>query len=79
MTILLYRRPGCPLCDDAEALLDELGVAFLRANILEDERTFVRYRYRIPVLDIDGAEVLELRFDMMQLQAALAAAGVTTK
>ncbi len=78
MRILLYRRPGCPLCDEAEELLDGAGVTYERRNILEDAALFERYRYRVPVVNLNGADVLELKFSATQLHAVLASAGSKT-
>jgi glutaredoxin len=76
MNIVLYAKVGCHLCDDARALLDELAadVAFdLReVDILSDTALYERYKYRIPVVEIDSAEALEGRFDLADLRAAVA-------
>lgn len=75
MHITLYEKPGCCLCDDARALLEELAgnVEFeLREiDIRDDPALFQRYRYRIPVIAIDGSEVLEGRIDATDLAHAL--------
>lgn len=79
-TIHVYRKPGCSLCDEAADLLDDARARFAFAvephNILEDAEWFAKYRYRVPVLVIDGIERLELRFDEGRLDEALRAAGV---
>lgn len=75
MHITLYEKPGCCLCDDARALLEELAgnVEFeLREiDIRDDPALFQRYRYRIPVIAVDGSEVLEGRIDATDLAHAL--------
>lgn len=67
MVITLYEKPGCCLCDNARALLDEYAsdIAFeLReVDIRDDPAVFDRYRYRIPVIAIDGQEMLEGRIE----------------
>jgi glutaredoxin len=64
--LTLYGRPGCHLCDEARA-----AVAAARArcdfsleevDISLDPRLERRYGERIPVLAVDGEDVLELRF-----------------
>jgi glutaredoxin len=74
MNITLYGKVGCHLCDDARALLDELAadVEFdLREiDILGDSTLYERYKYRIPVIAIDGREALEGRFDLADLRTA---------
>jgi glutaredoxin len=77
VNIVLYTKVGCHLCDDARALLDDLAtdVEFdLReADILTDPVLYERYKYRIPVVEIDGVEILEGRFDLADLRAAAGA------
>jgi glutaredoxin len=83
MTLLVFEKPGCALCDEAHELLENVSSRFVfsveRRNIFEDEATFARYRYRVPVVVLDGRELVELRFSQTQLEAALTAAGVQTK
>ncbi|MBL8921750.1 MAG: glutaredoxin family protein [Myxococcaceae bacterium] len=76
MHVVVYRKPGCPLCDEAVELLAEVEppVELELRNILERDDWFTTYRYRIPVVVIDGIERLELRFSAQELNAALAAA-----
>ena len=75
MNLVLYGKVGCHLCDEARALLDELAAEIdfeLReVDILGDEALYERYKYRIPVIEIDGAAVLEGRFDLADLRAAV--------
>jgi glutaredoxin len=77
VNIVLYTKVGCHLCDDACALLDDLAadVEFdLReVDILSDSMLYERYKYRIPVVEIDGVEILEGRFDLTDLRAAAGA------
>lgn len=69
--VVLYAKPGCHLCDDARALLDDLAASLAPdAMFLLDERDirldpdlFDRYRLRIPVITVDGREVAEGRLD----------------
>lgn len=78
MNVVVYRKPGCPLCDEAEELLEDAraaaGFELELRNILERDDWFSTYRYRIPVVVIDGIERLELRFSAQELDAALSAA-----
>lgn len=73
--IHVYGKPGCPLCDEALELLEDIGPRFsfeiVRHNILEDAALFEKYRYLVPVLVIDGIERLSLKFDSTQLEQAL--------
>jgi glutaredoxin len=67
MKVVLYARPGCHLCDDARAALDDLGVAYDEVDIESDDALFKRYLERIPVIAIDGAEAFELVIDPTEL------------
>lgn len=61
--ITLYSRPGCHLCEDAEARIRRvLGRSASRlrvVNILEDRNLEDEYVFRIPVLSINGIDVAE--------------------
>lgn len=75
MVITLYEKPGCCLCDDARTLLEEFAsdipFELREVDIRGDPTVFARYRYRIPVIAIDGREVLEGRIESGDLAHAL--------
>jgi len=66
LTLTIYRRPGCHLCDDAELLLrDELAqraraglppIEIEHADISADPELEARYRRLIPVFAIGDIE-----------------------
>jgi glutaredoxin len=58
MRAVLYTRPGCHLCEEVESWLLEAGVTWQPVDITADAALFERYKYRIPVMDVDGREVL---------------------
>jgi hypothetical protein len=74
--VTLYAKAGCHLCDEARAYLED-ALADLSQNsaapdalerldlretdIRTDPALFERYRYRIPVITVDGVERLEGR------------------
>jgi glutaredoxin len=66
-TITLYSKAGCCLCDQAREYLEELAaeqdLELQEIDIRRDPTLFERYRYRIPVIALDGEERLEGRFD----------------
>lgn len=69
-TIILYAKAGCHLCDEAREHLEQLvarygpdEVALDEIDIRRDDALFERYRYRIPVITVDGVERLEGRID----------------
>lgn len=77
--VVLYTKPGCHLCDDMRDQLDAaLGAATLvhEIDIAGDLDVYMRYRYDIPVLVIDGREVARHRIDDAVLAEALDAAGL---
>ena len=75
MVITLYGKADCHLCDDAREMLEgwagEREFELLEVDIRRDLELMERYRYRIPVIMVDGIEVLEGRFDEADLVAAL--------
>ena len=76
LTLTLYGRPGCHLCDDAreaiEAMRAELPPFVLReVNIEEDLALHAAMLERIPVVEADGEVVSELVFDPDRLRARM--------
>ena len=74
--VTLYTRDGCHLCEEArEGLLalraGGLGFELNEVDIESDERLHAAYLERIPVVEVDGAEVSELGYDEPSLRAAL--------
>ena len=67
MKLTLYGKPGCHLCDDAREAIQhvraELDLPLEEVDVSTDAVLFRRYGERIPVLAIDGEDVLELGFD----------------
>jgi glutaredoxin len=60
--ITFYTRPDCPLCGEAEMLLDEMSRHFScsvrKIDITTDMDAFERYRHRIPVIKLgDGWDI----------------------
>jgi hypothetical protein len=48
--LILYGTEFCHLCDEAEAVLRELGIAADHFDIAEDDELLEAYGVRIPVL-----------------------------
>ncbi|HET9110928.1 MAG TPA: glutaredoxin family protein [Ktedonobacterales bacterium] len=65
--VTLYAKAGCHLCDEARAYLDDAladldqELDLRETDIRLDPALFERYRYRIPVIEVDGVERLEGR------------------
>lgn len=75
--LTLIGKPGCHLCDDAEAVIDdvlkdlELHISVEKKNILDDEALFARYSEEIPVLLINGKVHNYWHIDPERLRSAL--------
>ncbi|MGW3952539.1 glutaredoxin family protein [Streptomyces sp. NPDC004752] len=58
--VTLIRKPGCHLCDDAQAVVErvcgELGVPWERQDITEDATLHDQYWEQIPVVLVDGEQ-----------------------
>ena len=76
MTVTIYDRPGCHLCDDALAVLERVraDVPFdlRRVNIEDDDALLRAYLERIPVVALDGEEVYDYHVDEADLRSRLA-------
>ncbi len=75
ITITLYSKAGCHLCDEARDHLEELAagheIDIHEIDIRRDPALFERYRYRIPVILVDGVERLEGRIERQDVYALL--------
>lgn len=68
MLHILYSSPGCHLCEQAEEMLDYLGIRFEVVDITSDVALVRLYGVRIPVLKrSDGAE-LGWPFDTLDIE-----------
>ena len=74
LTVTLYTKDGCGLCDEVKAKLAELAKAFphdlQEVDITKDADLFARYRFSIPVVKI-GEQTLKAPITRNQLQSAL--------
>jgi glutaredoxin len=73
MTLVLYGRAGCHLCDDARAVLRRVGQPFEEVDIEADDALLRRYLERIPVVALDGDELYDFFVDEADLRARLGA------
>jgi glutaredoxin len=78
--VTLLTRPGCHLCDDARAVLEEVLAGFPEAVL--EERSIVgepelerEYAEEIPVVLIDDRVHTIWRVDRARLEKALSASG----
>jgi glutaredoxin len=74
--VTLYGKPGCHLCEEARgvvvAVRAEHPFDLEEVDITRDPELESRYRERIPVVAIDGEEVLELVIERSELEDRLA-------
>ena len=56
MTLVLYSRPGCHLCDEARDVIERVGAPFDEIDIESDAGLHAAYLERIPVVVLDGVE-----------------------
>ncbi|OGS92134.1 MAG: glutaredoxin [Gallionellales bacterium GWA2_60_18] len=67
--LVLYGTSCCHLCEDAEAILREAGIAVQHVDIAEDDELLERYGTRIPVLlRADSGAELGWPFDAAALR-----------
>jgi glutaredoxin len=74
--LTLYSKPGCRLCEELRELLEDLrpdyGFTIDEVNIQADAALMERYRHAIPVLLLDGREILRGKIRERDLMTALA-------
>jgi glutaredoxin len=65
--VIIYSRPGCHLCDEAKAAIQNSGctdqITLEEVNIESDDELLRKYKYDIPVIAIDGVECFMHRVD----------------
>jgi glutaredoxin len=73
--VTLYSRPGCHLCDDARAVVEEvcteLGESYVEISVDDDPDLRRRYGDEVPVTLVDGARHDFWRVDPARLRTAL--------
>ena len=78
---MLYRRLGCHLCDEAQAVVATVcqaeGVAWTEVDVDDPPPAggpdlFAAYGERVPVVAVDGVDVAQWRVSEPLLRAALA-------
>ena len=73
MKLKLYSTWGCHLCEQAEQLLLQAGLAgsVEIIDIVDDPAAFERYRVHIPVFKVNEQELF-WPFDLVQIKQLLA-------
>ena len=71
-SVVIYSRPGCHLCDDAKAAIQNSNCSdhytLAEVNIESDDELLKKYKYDIPVVTIDGEEAFKHRVDPRQFR-----------
>jgi glutaredoxin len=80
MTVVtLYGKPGCCLCDEAKAAIEQVRehrhFILEEVDITLDPALNRDYGERIPVVAVDGDEAFELGVDPAELENRLARVG----
>lgn len=73
--VRLLSKPGCHLCDDARAVIEEvcaeLSESYEEVDITSHADLLSRYAEQIPVTFVDGRQHDYWRVDARRLRAAL--------
>lgn len=73
--VRLYSKPGCHLCDDARAVVEqvcaETGAGYDEVDITTDPSLMDQYAEQIPVVLVDGRQHDFWRVDVERLRNAL--------
>lgn len=73
--VIMYTKVGCHLCEAARELLDEIAetrsFALTEIDIRSDMTTYETYRYRVPVILVNGTVVAEGSATYEDLASAL--------
>ena len=77
--VTLYGKPGCCLCQEARQVVAEVGArlpfVLEEIDVSLDPSLHRLYGERIPVLAVDGEDVLELRVEAAALEGLLGRVG----
>ncbi|MGJ7440850.1 glutaredoxin family protein [Aquipuribacter sp. MA13-6] len=73
--VRLIGKPGCHLCDEARVVVQaecrRAGAELTEVSVLDDPELHARFWDRIPVVEVDGATVEQLRVDPVRLRRLL--------
>jgi glutaredoxin len=75
VTIVLYAKPGCHLCEEARAAVHAVAARrdfeLREVDVTLDPALHRRYGERVPVVEVAGEEVFELHVAPKALEEAL--------
>ena len=76
VTVELFGKPGCHLCDDARVVIDRVltefpAVTLIERNILDDVDWFETMKNEIPVITINSVRHAQWRVAETEFREAL--------
>ena len=75
LRVVLYTKPGCGLCEKMKQEMQRAGIEPLytleEVNIKSESDLYLKYRYDIPVLFINGTEAFRHRLTADEFKAAV--------
>jgi len=71
VSVTLYTRKGCHLCDDAKQVLRDAGLAIEEVDIDQDPELQTRYNEEVPVVFLNGKKAFKYRVDPQELRRRL--------
>jgi glutaredoxin len=75
VTVRIYMKPLCSLCEEAHRVLEEIQArvpfALEVVDIRDTPDTWELYRHAVPVITLDGEEIGRFRVDAAALEARL--------
>jgi glutaredoxin len=75
LSVVLYTRAGCHLCDEAERLLVQFGLNPKEVDVDSDPALVERHGLRVPVVEINGRERFFGRIDPVLLRRIIETEG----
>lgn len=75
LNVTIYSKKDCHLCDSAKETLlkvqQELLFSLNEIDIEKDKTAFEKYKYLIPVIEIDGEKAFNYKVDGNELKKIL--------
>ncbi len=75
VTITIYSKKNCHLCDIAKVTLlkirEEYPFSLIEVDIEKDKAIFEKYKYLIPVIEIDGEKTFTYKVNEAELKTIL--------
>jgi glutaredoxin len=72
--VTFYTKAGCHLCEEARDMLEDIAALttyeLTEIDIRDNPAIFEQYRYRIPVIIINGETTIEGRIEFRDLAKA---------